>query len=478
MENDSPSQSMQPRPPSVDSARGVASEEFLFHLYRGAELLQDARIHEAKEELEAALSLQPRDSKGQDLLAVVYFRLGLYPRAIQIYEALRRDAPKEAALLVNLALCYLKTGQAREARVALEEVVTQHADHKRAWGYLGLAHERLGDLEKAELAFERAGHAAMAKRVATKRQEDESRRSLPPDVTEARDAAELRATAAVAFQELDAGELSFALAEPAIRRTESGTWRAVEIGAAVRTSPSAPPPPMCAPPSAALGPAEVRAARSFATTLKTAALRIPDEEPVGMHPSGLVVVRPELEFAARLDAVRSYTGDLSAEVLLRQTRTQSSEPFGGIAAPIQRLRASGPLVLGPRPSYRLVPVQIDAEVVFLREDAILGFDLKIAYENGRLSFSEAEGTSMRPGGADGNLHVVQFRGSGVIVLELLDPVVAVPVTPQRSVTARRESIVGWHGRILPRSLPLSEAPLGQRGLVTFAGDGSLLLTGR
>ena len=31
-----------------------------------------------------------------------------------------------------------------------------------------------------------------------------------------------------------------------------------------------------------------------------------------MHPSGLVVVKPGLEFAARLDAIRSYTGDLAA----------------------------------------------------------------------------------------------------------------------------------------------------------------------
>ena len=108
MENDDPPQSMQPRmPPPADSVRGIASEEFLFHLYRGAELLQDARDHEAKEELEAALALQPRDAKGQDLLAVVYFRLGLYPRAIHIYEDLRRDAPKEATLLVNLSLIHI-----------------------------------------------------------------------------------------------------------------------------------------------------------------------------------------------------------------------------------------------------------------------------------------------------------------------------------------------------------------------------------
>src|SRR5262249_14554033 len=72
----------------ADSTRDVAGEDFLFHLYRGSELLQDNRVHEAKEELEQALTLQPRDPKGQDLLAVVYFRIGHYPRAIQIYEQL------------------------------------------------------------------------------------------------------------------------------------------------------------------------------------------------------------------------------------------------------------------------------------------------------------------------------------------------------------------------------------------------------
>src|SRR5689334_15831368 len=93
-----------------------SNEDFLFHLYRGSELLQDNRVQEAKEELERALHLQPRDTKGQDLLAVVYFRLGLYPRAIQIYEQLRRRNTNDTALLLNLSLCYLKTGQPQLAR--------------------------------------------------------------------------------------------------------------------------------------------------------------------------------------------------------------------------------------------------------------------------------------------------------------------------------------------------------------------------
>src|SRR5580698_8768413 len=88
---------------ATDSTRDVASEDFLFHLYRGSELLQDNRVLEAKEELEQALTLQPRDPKGQDLLAVVYFRIGLYPRAIQIYEQLKRDNPRDPSLKLNLA---------------------------------------------------------------------------------------------------------------------------------------------------------------------------------------------------------------------------------------------------------------------------------------------------------------------------------------------------------------------------------------
>jgi hypothetical protein len=43
-------------------------EDFLFHLYRGSELLQDNCVEQAKEELERALRFQPRDVEGQGLL--------------------------------------------------------------------------------------------------------------------------------------------------------------------------------------------------------------------------------------------------------------------------------------------------------------------------------------------------------------------------------------------------------------------------
>src|SRR5258708_23320262 len=140
-------------PPATDSTRDVEQEDFLFHLYRGSELLQENRVLEAKEELEFALTVQPLDAKGQDLLGTVYFRLGLYPRAIQIYEALEPQFPRDTSIKINLALAYLKTGQPEPARRVLRGAVALQPDHKRAWGYLGLALQNLGELDQAQAAF-------------------------------------------------------------------------------------------------------------------------------------------------------------------------------------------------------------------------------------------------------------------------------------------------------------------------------------
>ena len=476
-------------PPPSDSIRELASEEFLFHLYRGAELLQDARVHEAKEELEAALHLQPRDPKGQDLLAVVYFRLGLYPRAIQIYEQLHRDNPRDAALMVNLALSYLKTGQGQSAREVLEALLQSVPDHRRAWGYLGLAYKMLGDLEKAEYAFERAGHAQMAKRVAAQR--GQSMAAPPEETTEAQrvENAAIRATAAVAFQELDSGELSFALAEPQSsggRRSESGTWRAIELGTAVR-APSVPPPPAptahTAPtqmPQAGFSPpggpqhapsqrppAQARAPKTTAEIVTTTRIA-PSDVRVRLHASGLAVVNAPAGFAARLGAIRAYTGALESSVLERQTRTPSPEPFGGIGNPLLRMKVPGPVLLGPRSAHRLVPISVeDGTTLFLREDLVLAFDLSLAFENGRLTFGETD-----------TVPVAQFRGDGAVVLELIDPIVSLEATASRPVVARREALVGWIGRLAPRAIPISEAPSGQRGLLSFSGEGTVLVAGR
>jgi uncharacterized protein (AIM24 family)/DNA-binding SARP family transcriptional activator len=494
---------------SADSTRDVANEDFLFHLYRGSELLQDNRVLEAKEELEQALTLQPRDPKGQDLLAVVYFRIGLYPRAIQIYEQLKRDKPRDPSLKLNLALCYLKTGQAQAARTELENVVAAHPAHKRAWGYLGLAYERLGDLREAVSAFERAGHAQMARRVTEKLATlTESTAPAPRDAASAARAsgeAEARGAMAAAFEELDAGEISFSLAEPVTGSKQSGTWRAVEPGApsspgserqagagwtvppsaeavaSMRAEEIAAAPADGAPtplPSPPASPPSVPAVRAFPIPLTQLArathLAFPDDAGVRLQPGGTALVRTTgstqgggRPFAARVEAIRVHVGALAVEVLPRRAWGKSTgESFGGVASSIASVAGTGCLVLGPRPSHSIVAFTIAAEVVTLREDSLLGFTLgSITYENGKLALGDGE-----------SAHVVQLRGNGEVLLELLHPLQSVDVTEGRPILVQRDNLIGWTGaKMSARALPPSEAPSGQRGLLSLAGDGTIFL---
>ena len=73
------------------------------------------------------------------------------------------------------------------------------------------------------------------------------------------------------------------------------------------------------------------------------------------------------------------------------------------------------------------------------------------------------------------IRVVQLRGEGVVLLELAAPLGAIPVAASRPVTVRRDAIAGWLGRLVPRVLPAAEAPAGQRGLLSFVGEGTVLV---
>jgi cytochrome c-type biogenesis protein CcmH/NrfG/uncharacterized protein (AIM24 family) len=589
--------------PDSGAPSEAANEDFLFHLYRGSELLQDNRAHEAKEELERALHLQPHDAKGQDLLAVVYFRLGLYPRAISIYEQLRRTSPRDPALLLNLALCYLKTGQAGLARRDLEQLLALNPSHTRAWGYLGLACERLGALADAERAFAQGGHGQMARRMADRRASQAPAPARAADEsTPAREAREVREAVAAVYEELDAGELSFALAEAV---SDSGdrspnSWRPIELGQMAAQPEGAPvsiraaeidtesmkpdtnkpdtkdgPPPIVAPPVGSTpaaehrntlmvgvapphDPADLEALSRVAsprspgfvidddgapslrrhTAPRMPAVRVPgvtsppadmgtydasapaskrtlppppvvraptsprpppapaSAQPaallvrpatspppaaqltrdsivsfpaagnVVLHPSGVALVRtaPAAGFAARLEAMRASSNALSMKLLERHVKGKpTGESFGGVGSPLVHATGEGQLVLAARPGRKLSSFTLD-DMCFVREEVLLGFDGELVFENGRLATGEGEFVA-----------VVQLRGKGAVLLEAIGEILTLEVQGSRGLSVRREVVLGWFGRLVPRALAPSEAPCGQRGLVSFAGEGRVLV---
>lgn len=218
---------------------------------------------------------------------------------------------------------------------------------------------------------------------------------------------------------------------------------------------------------------------SIAALIRDRAVEFPVEGGVVLHPSGVALVRtreatpelPDRSFAVRLASVRASSGAVSYSSIDRQVRGRATgEALGGLASPLVRASGTAELVVGPRRSFSLLAFAIDGDGAFFREDVLLGFELSLLFENGKLSLSEGEPSP-----------IVQFKGAGVVVLEVAvlggaGGVGALAVTSKKSLTVRREVVIGWSGRILPRPVPVAEAPLGQRGLVHFAGDGALLVS--
>ncbi len=517
--------------PSPESVREVAAEDFLFHLYRGNELLQDDRVHEAKRELEHALALQPRDAKGQDLLAIVYFRLGLYPRAITIYERLLLSYPNVTTPRINLALCYLKTGQPGAARAQLERVIEREPGHSRAWGYLGLAFQRLGDIERAVAAFQAGGHRGMAQRLLelSGAPAEPAARGLSTPERE-----EVSKAASDAFEELDKRDVHFQAALSSSRGTPtSGTWAEPGLESAatfdrrssspdlhgmrsplgspnaagglipsLAPSDSLPPPglgqmrpflpsdapeapaplaplPFASAPSAPppLGLAPPLRLQSFARDRLLVCAR---EHSTSLHPSGCVLIQASADVAVRLDAVRamSFARAAVTRPLMRKSRGKTGEDsLGGASSPVVQLDGVGEIVLGPPPGTELCPIAIGDEPLTVRESALVAMVGDITYESAKL-----------PGGDGDFVPMVQLRGQGfpgdssrprcVVTLALPKSAVTLELMQDRTLLLRVHSVLGWTGRISPRAVPPSEAPTKARGLVALTGEGMVLVDGR
>lgn len=460
----------------------VAGEDFLFYLSRGCELLKDNQIEPAKEALELAIGLQPRDLRGQGLLGVVYFRLGMYPRAIELFQQIVVAYPDEISPKVNLSLCFVKTGQAAAARELLEDVVRRKPTHLRAWAYLGLVFQFQQDFEKAQIAYERAGQRVMADRMSSLAQQAE------PAVEEvAPERWELRAAAEDAFTELENDTSPFRVAEslePDETDSRSGKWRATEPGeqhipevARAPRRPSTPPPSVRPPPLSSLGGADFYGAdlRTPVTLPETSRLplrewfeaRLPSQlgGPATKVDPRTVLVELDEPFAVRADSLVLLSPATVAKselrLLVRGRGRDEQTPLGGAQSPL--LGFSGPGQLMARASQVVELFELEDETVTVRETLLFGMSLGLRYDCERYRLVQGQGVDM-----------VRLTGRGLLALALPVEARAIEV-PHGGLVVRGNELVGWTAQVLPESLEPAESPGRARGFWILSGTGTALL---
>ncbi|WP_257455773.1 tetratricopeptide repeat protein [Archangium lipolyticum] len=488
------------------SGRGQKSpvdEEFLKQLYQGGELLAQGRVTEARQLLERAHQLQPRNEKGRNLLGLAYFKLGLFDRAAELYEALVRDNPVDATLRVNLGLVYLKTNALQRAMREFEAATDLQPDHKKAHNYLGLALAQAGEYGRAREHFVKAGSDVMVEKMARAiagetfaRPSRLSLSAVPAVAPAARSAStpapvpaegewgaqfgldESPSTAASPAGEESSEELRFtddegpgALAgsqgpsDEAEARTEE-TF--AETSAAVETSEPLPQTLEGATPElpskVAFRPgADVPVLAELVSAVALAGASQANPFRVG---NGSFSVRVDGELLTRLEGLVAFTGQLGFQPEMKRYRgLPTEEAFGEGAEQLVRVSGSGVLFLEPAQECSFLAVDVGDEGAYLREECVFAFEEPVAFENGKV-----------PSDVAPDLSLVHLRGQGRVLLSLTGTLRSVRVAEEAPVTIPLSHLVGWQGGVTPRVVPLP-APGGEppRIAVELTGEGFALI---
>jgi uncharacterized protein (AIM24 family) len=441
-------------PHDPDAERDAAFAE---HLASAGGLVAAQRYDEAEGEVLRALHRVPGNVRALNLLALVRFKLGRLDEARATYREIATRSPNDAAVRRNLGLLALKAERIDEAVAELEMAARLAPDDKGSWSYLGFAYTRHGNTAAAAAAFRRGGQDAVA---------DELEAAPPPSVIAP------GAAVAPASASASASTSGLHLAPPMLASPPRPDGAPAADSFRDATTQSRPPSLVSAPApisglsswndAAGRRSAETRAVPVVSFILSSLGLS-PGNGVAAMVKGGAPVrlsAGAGAEVHVRADAVLAGTGPASSdERAVRRVRGRaSSEWLGPALRPFFRLRGPGDVWVAGT-SNRWAAVTLDHDILYVREDRVLAFDGSVSWEAGRI-----------PG--DG-LRLLQFRGSGQVVLQLSGMPAAIRVTPDAPARVARQALFGWVGRIVAHRAR-REGPLQ----ISCEGEGVMLLETR
>jgi uncharacterized protein (AIM24 family) len=426
------------------------------------------RFREAEVEVLRALSGLPADLRALNLLALVRFKLGRLEEARATYREIATTAPNDASARRNLGLLALKLERADEAIPELEMAARLAPGDQQAWSYLGYAYAKKGESVQAAAAFRRAGQDALADELeyaVTAR-----RPSSGPKLAALQPSGGTPPPAA-APAGLDApapaapvAPAALALATPGAARPVSRVLEGRALTALVPSGASPAAAPATTAPARARADVDVPAADALVELVAVPLLgfvlaRLGLGDSPRMPQGEALRLGVDDEAYVRAGAALAAVGVRFEPAFRRTQGRRSTEPLAPDGTPFFRLVGPGEVwVAGAPGAWQAVSLEDD--ILYVREDRVLAFDGGVSWEAGAV-----------PG--DG-LRMLQFRGSGCVVLRLDAPPVAVKVTEDRPALVARAHLLGWVGRLVThkqRSAAASPFDL------TCQGEGVLLFDG-
>lgn len=201
------------------------------------------------------------------------------------------------------------------------------------------------------------------------------------------------------------------------------------------------------------------------TGLATARLIRPEDgdAPFEIGAGGVLIVRVNERVLSRTEEVMVSCGDLAFEPATRRVRgAATGELFGEGDKSLFIVTGKGYLVAAAGGQV-FTAVSLDEDILYLRETLVFAFEDQLRWENGNVP------------GSNGQMHVVQFRGTGCVVVRTRRPLLSLKLGADRVVYIEASVLSGWIGRVVPRLVTPAAGGQSSAPFVECAGEGVVLI---